>query len=237
MKFALLGAVFGIGLLVGGCAKFPDTPDAGEGARLIFHLKVDGKIRFGTENNVQGAPYIYMVALNPSELDNPTVQGPIPVIAPPWGNGFVSGNATHFIWWDPTQASPFTLYKFTNADLTQWSAVGVPINAVDASVGTSELTFEISLRQLIPDATSAAKIRSMQVNFLTMDRAPQSGSTKFWDAIGDGRFANSVNTWITVPLRSNATYDNTLAGDIEPRGDQPDPDLDLVDWSIEVRTQ
>ena len=131
----VLAPLVGIGacLLLTSCAKFPDTPDAGEGPRLIFRLKVDGKIRFGTENNVQSSPYIYMVALNPSELDNPTTQGPIPVIAPPWGNGFVAGNATHFIWWDPTQASPFTLYKFTNADLTQWSAVGVPINAVNAS--------------------------------------------------------------------------------------------------------
>jgi len=221
-------------LLLAGCAKFPGTADT-VGTRVVLSMKVDGRIRFGTESGQSGSPYIYIFALNPSEQDNPTNQGPIPVIAPPWGNGFVAGSCTHFVLWDPASSSPFTLYKFTNADLTQWSAVGVPINATLTQVGDAELRLEIALSQLAPSLADSQKFRSLQVNFLTMDRVPQTGTTKFWDALGDSTSVSTVNSWVTIPLRSSATFDNNRSGQIEPRGDQVDPDLDLIDWSVEVR--
>jgi hypothetical protein len=218
------------------CARFPQTPEPA-GTRLVFTLVTEAPVRTGLDPGDGGTPYIYMVALRPSEDPNPAAQGPIPVVAPPWGNGFVAGGCTHFVWWDPAQASEFTLYQFLNPDLQQWFPLGVPVNFERVRPGAHRITFELDLRQLAPSLEDAARLQSLQVNFLTMDRVPVAGTSKFWDAIGDGRLAAEVNTFLTIPLNVSATYDNARAGMIEPEGDTPDPALDIVDWSVEVRRQ
>lgn len=220
-----------------GCARTPAGGGVSTGTRLIFTMRMDSAVRTGTETGSGGIPYIYMVALRTSDQTNPTDQGPIPVVAPPWGNGFVAGNATHFVWWDPTQVNQYTIYRFTDALLNQFAAVGVPVNDLDVRQGDSVLQFEINLGQLEADPVALAKLKSLQVNFLTMDRIPQTGSDKLWDAIGDGRLPSQVNHFLTISLLQNGTYTNQRSGEIEPRGDQPDPSLDIVDWSIEVRLQ
>src|SRR5690349_3833866 len=78
-----------------GCAKFPAT-GGNQNTHLIFTMRVAGHIRNGTQAG-EPTPYIYMVAVYPSTDLFPTVQGPVPVITAPWGNGMVAGNATHFI--------------------------------------------------------------------------------------------------------------------------------------------
>ncbi len=221
-------------LLLAGCAKFPATPDA-QATRIVFTLEVDGKIRTGREDGSFGLPYVYMVAINTSTQDNPTTTGPVPVIAPPWGNGFVAGDATYFVWWDPTQATEFTLYQFKDQLLTQWIPVGAPIAFTQTVQGTKQLRFELSINQLAATPADAANLKSLQINFLTMDRIPQSGTDKFWDALGDGTIATSINSPVTIPLRTSGIYDNQRANNLEPRGDQAIPDLDIVDWSVEVR--
>lgn len=219
-----------------GCAKFPSVPEA-TSTRLVISMTLSGPVRTGLDPGDNGVPYVYMVAFRPSEDANPVEQGPIPVVAPPWGNGFVAGGCTHFVWWDPTQANEYTLYQFRDQNLQQWFALGVPVNIVQVRPGMRTITFEVDLRQLAPSLDDANKFQSIQVNFLTMDRVPISGSSKFWDALGDGRLPNEVNTYLTIPLSVSATYTNQRAGDIEPDGDTPDPALDLVDWSIDVRRQ
>lgn len=223
-------------LILGGCAKNPPGAIGGNATRLVVTMRVDGKFRTGAELG-GGLPYIYMVAFRLSDEVNPTTQGPIPVVAPPWGNGFVAGNATHFVWWDPNQVSPVTIYRFRDASLNEYTALGVPINTIVPAPNGNELKFEIGLDQLEPDATLRGNLRTVQVNFLTMDRIAQTGNNKFWDALGDGRLPSQVNTWINVPITVGGTFNNARSGDIEPRGDQPDPDLDLVNWEIEVRPQ
>lgn len=220
-------------LVLVGCAKQPATGIAGT-TRVIFTLKVDGRLRDGSAPEDAGVPYIYMVALRLSELDNPTDQGPIPVIAPPWGNGFVAGQATHFVWWDPTAANPYTVYRFQDALLNNYVAIGLPVNSVSVPSGGNTLQFELSLDQLQGVLPSGSAPRSLQVNFLTMDRLGTTQGSKLWDALGDGRTAQ-VNQPITIPLRTSGLYNNERAGQIEPRGDQPNPDLDIVDWSVQVR--
>src|SRR5688500_14526164 len=73
-------AILLIALFLGSCAKFPAGSGGTGTARLIFEMEMDGAIN---------PNFVYIVAMNPSTEDNPTTEGPIPVIAPPWGNGFV----------------------------------------------------------------------------------------------------------------------------------------------------
>ena len=216
------------------CAKFPSTGGDGGGKIIIFRMKVDGKIRSGEEPGSGGLPYVYMVAIRPSTSSNPIEQGPIPVIAPPWGNGFVAGNCTHFIWWNPQQFPRYAIYKFQDTLLNTYTQVGIPVTYTDVPQGGQEIRFEINLSQIEPDPVAAAALESFQVNFLTMDRIAQAGTTKFWDAIGDGRVPSQINDYLIIPLRTSAVFQNS-DNLVEPRNDVQDPDLDIVDWSVEVR--
>lgn len=208
------------------CARFPDTGDSGELVRLSFTLQFDREIN---------RSYVYVVALNPSTQDTPTTTGPIPVIAPPWGNGFVAGQATHFVGFNFLVPGQFNLYRFRDTNLNEYEFVGVPLLADDVLPGTNRLRFEISINQLARTTAEAEAFRSLQINLLAMDRVPQSGTTKVWEALGDGRLPSQINSPITVSLRTSRTYTNNTFFDLEPRNDVADPDLDLVDFVVEVR--
>ncbi len=218
-----------------GCAKFPSTIGPDSGTRMTFTMNVDGKIRNGTEPGSIGLPYIYMVALRFSTDPNPTTQGPIPVVAQPWGNGFVAGNATHYVWWNPQLSPRYGIYKFVDPQLNNSILLGSPITFEEVVTNAKRILFTINLAQLFPDKTERDSLRSVQVNFLTMDRIPTSGSNKFWDALGDGRQINQINDYILLPLKQNGTYNNIRSGLIEPQGDVPDPDLDIIDWQVEIQ--
>lgn len=219
-----------LALVALGCAKLPDTGGGGGGTRIAFTMRVAREIRQG---------YIYMVAIRPSTDPNPPEQGPIPVIAPPWGNGFVAGTVTHFVMWANTQSPRYLIYQFRpSTNLIEYFAIGAPVNYVDVNPGERLLRFEIDLTQIAPDAATAGTYQSLQVNFLTMDRIPQGTTgSKAWDALGDGRLPGEVNTPITIPLRTSGIYDNARFLDLEPAGDTPDPDLDMDDFIVEVRKQ
>ena len=214
--------------LLAGCAKFPSGPGARRVTRLIFTLTVSSEIN---------PNFVYIVALRPSTEDNPTTTGPIPVIAPPWGNGFVAGNCTHFVRWDVAQSPDYLLYSFLDPDLLQYVAIGVPVNFEDVLPGGKVLHFDLDLDQIVPKA-DLDTFRSLQVNFLTMDHVPQGGTgDKVWDALGDSRLPSGINQFVTIPLRSSGLYDNARFQDLEPSGDTTEPSLDIVNWSVEVRAQ
>ncbi|MBI3721160.1 MAG: hypothetical protein HY248_01290 [Fimbriimonas ginsengisoli] len=224
MRRLLLGLVV---LCLGGCAQFPSGGVGAGAKRLVFTMTVAGVIN---ENEV------YIVALRPSRDASPIDIGPEPVIAPPWGNGFVAGNCTHFVRWDPLASPKYTLYQFQDALLTQFFAIGTPVNVVDVTTGGKTLQFELDLNQLAATPQDAALLQSIQVNFLTMDHIPQgSTGSKNWDALGDSRLPSGINQWVTIPLTSSGLYNNQRFNGLEPTGDAPDPDLDIADWSVEVR--
>lgn len=220
-----------------GCARFPDVPPGPGGTLLVIKMTVDGKIRTGQEAGSNGIPYVYMVAFRLSNESNPTSIGPIPVIAPPWGNGFVAGNATNFVWWNPQLQPSYAIFKFADTLLNEYFQTGTAVRFTEVTPGSNSIQFEVNLSQLEPDAAKLELVKSVQINFLTMDRIPVTGTAKFWDALGDGRRPTEVNSPILIPLNQPALYNNQLSGGIEPRGDQPEPDLDIVDWSVEVRRQ
>jgi len=209
-----------------GCARYPESGGGAGGKRLIFTLKLAADVN---------PNYVYIIALNPSTEVNPTVQGPIPVIAPPWGNGFVAGTATHFVRWDSFQSPRYQLYAFQNAQLIEFVPIGVPIDYVEVTPGSRQLKFTLELSQFA-GGNPPGDLKSLQVNFLTMNVVPQgSGGDKVWDALGDGRTPGGINEYIKIPLTGSGLYDNARFLNFEPNGDVVDPALDIVDWSIEVR--
>jgi hypothetical protein len=225
----LLGLLLAGALALAGCAKFPGGGGGQGSTRLIFELELDGPIN---------PNFVYIVALRPSTEDVPTTQGPIPVIAPPWGNGFVAGGVTHFVRWDVTQSPHYLIYQFRDSQLIDYFERGVPITFQEVEPGGRILRFEIELTQIAASQAEAESFRTLQVNFLTMDGVPQgSGGDKSWDALGDGRLPSEINEYVNIPLRTAGVYDNRRFQDLEPRGDNPDPALDILDWSVEVRPQ
>jgi len=219
-------------LVLGGCAKMPDGGFGPGSTRLVFRMRM-------AQNGVINPNYIYMVALRPSNESNPPEVGPIPVIAPPWGNGFVAGDVSHFVQWANVLSPKYQLFEFRpGTDLIEYRSIGVPVLFTDVTVGSDFIEFELNLDQLADVPADALNFQSLQINFLTMDRIPQGSiGSKNWDALGDGRLSTSVNSPITVPLRISGTYNNQTNQftDLEPVGDVLDPDLDIAEWSVEVR--
>lgn len=224
-KFALILAV----LVIGACAKLPGGGAAARATRV--HVTI-------AFQNAISTNYIYMVALRPSTELNPTEKGPIPVVAPPWGNGFVAGDVTHFIRWSADQFPRYQIYEFNDDTLLNYRATGIPISYVDVNPGDKQLEFELDLAQIAPSLPDALAYQSLQINLLSMDRIPQGNTgTKIWDALGNGNLPSEVNSPITIPLRNAGVYDNARFLQLEPANDVLDPALDIVDFRIEVSPQ
>lgn len=224
LRFAGLTSIMGFALL-SGCAKYPSSTTA-TGPRVTLTMTVAGQIN---------PNYVYIFAMQPLNVTNPTTQGPIPVIAQPWGNGFVAGNCKYFVRWDPTTSPRYTIYKFQDTQLTQYFAIGAPVNTVDVPTGGRVLQFEITLNQIADTPDQAAGYQTLQLNYLTMNKVPQgTDSGKAWDALGDSTIPSGINQFVNIPLTSSRLYNNASFNNLEPAGDVADPDLDIVDWSIQV---
>lgn len=100
--------------------------------------------------------------------------------------------------------------------------------------------------------------RFVQINLLATDNVPAGSVDPFarknWDALGDGRSGGlndpvnvgnpGINTWLTIPLDQDITRTETETNleppdnDVRERleGVAPDPDLDIRDWTIEIRS-
>ena len=121
----------------------------------------------------------------------------------------------------------------------QVSPSGVGTSGVASVSGSSllpneTLQFEIDLSQLVPSG-DVDTIEAIQVNFLTMNNTNTSGGGRLWDALGNSNNPGEINSYFTFQPLSAFTYTNANSGNIEVLGDVADPDLDIVDWSIEVR--
>lgn len=214
-------------LSLSACAKFPANQIGFISKRLIFTT------RYGNEIS---ANYIYIVALRLSTEDNPTDTGPIPVTSF-GGNGFVAGNCTHFVVFNPGTAK-FEIWQFDDTGLINRHQVGVAINSLDSLHGgpPKTLQFEIDMNQLVPSA-SVDSIKTVQANIFSMDRYALDNSGHGWDALGNGNIPSQDNDYISFkPV--NRTITNAIT-QLEPPDfdvrDSADPALDLVDWSIEIR--
>ncbi len=234
MRRIFLPVLLALGLC--GCAKFPAGGVAGQTTRLIFDMTVAGKLRTGNAPGEVGLPYVYLIALRLSKDTVPTTSGPVPVVSP-GGNGFVAGNCTHYILWNPAASPQFQIWQFKDsATLNESFQIGTPINATLVNEGDRKLHFELDMSQLVAVA-DVPLYKSVQVNFLTMNNTNTSGSNRLWDALGDGRISTQINNPVLVRLNANQVYNNLNQLGLEPTGDVLDPDLDISDWGVEVRLQ
>jgi hypothetical protein len=216
-------------LLVGlaACARFPDTPTTGGVRRIVVEVQVAGRIR---------SDYHYFVLFNLS--NDPTGQaGPVPVVAPPWGNGFAAGAFTHFMRYDTLQpAGGYALYRVVpNTNLSVFQYLGAPRFSEPVNAESNRLRFEIDLTQFIPNPVDAAQIQFIQLNILATDRIPidpNDPTRKVVDALGDPNLG--VSQYLNLRIDQNRIVRNADTN-LEPRGDAPDPDLDIVDWRVEAR--
>lgn len=247
-------------LAAAGCARTPSGVSTSTNGVLLISMTVSGNIN---PND------FYFVLFNPipaSQVNSTT--GPIPVIADnPWGNGFATGPFTTFMEISPAlgQGTGYGMFGVPNTNqLPPFTQLAAPIQSTPivfsgsgASPSTS-IQFEIPISEIQGSSDAA----DLQINFISTDRLPASGTggSKNIDALGNTA-GGDLNEFLTIPLGISASYTDTGAGStgngaIEPIDDvatvgpagldgpytstspsDPSADLDISNYSIQVITQ
>lgn len=205
-----------------GCARFPSNATPVTGKRLIITMTVAGQI---------DPNYHYYVAFDTSGSPTP---GPLPVVGSPWGNGWGTGNITNYVVFDQLQPQGgYGVYRIVpGTNLLGNVYVGPPISSVIPPSGANKLNFTIDLGQLATSELPAADIDLVNINFITTDVIPLDPNfpgPKFYDGLGA-----QGNNFVTISVTTNQTYTNSKSN-VEGAGDVPIPNLDIVDWTIEVQ--
>jgi hypothetical protein len=246
VPLALLTGVF----CLPGCAKAPSGVTGTSGTQLIVSMTVSGKIR---------SDYYYFVLFNP--ITTPAAStGPVPVVAPPWGNGFAAGAFTAYLRYDGSQPySNYGIYTVVaGSNLLQSQGPGAPTQytPVQQDPGTGQLTgntiqFQIPLSQIAATSgLTVSQIQYVQVNFVATNRIPVNPTDttpKLFDALGDPRTSGGLNDPVTLAVTQAGLFQNSNQITPESSGDvgefvngsfqsNEDPDLDITNWTIEVRT-
>lgn len=219
--FALI-AVLALAFLLCGCAKFPSNQVQPSGKQLVITMTVAGRLN---------PSYFYFVAFN---TNGDTTQGPVPVVGPPWGNGWGTGNITFFVRYTQGVYRIFRIVPGTN-NLGIVDTGAQPIGFVDPGPSGKTLRFTIDVSQIATTELPADQLESLTVNFISTDIQPEDPNfpgPKYYDGLGE-----TGNDFLTISLAGNRLYSNSEFN-IEPSGDvlNGDPDLDITDWSIEVQT-
>ncbi len=227
-----------------GCAKVPASGGAAS-TLLRMRLKVRGRIQGAGADR----PMTYFLLVN--RTDDPNAPGPVPVVAPPWGgNGFATASqpgAQGFVGFVRYDASGYGVYSLEVAGVLHrpeervFQYLGTPEFAIVPRDGESELFVQIDLARLpLPAA------RYVQVNLISTDNLPSSpdNQPKLWDALEDGTQPASLQPWVVLDSTVNDRRTNAATGkepawiDVRDRQIGPaydEPNLDIVDWDIEIQ--
>jgi hypothetical protein len=221
-KTALFAATALQAAFAAGCAKFPENTVPITGKRVIVTMTVAGQIN---------PNYHYYVAFDTSGTPSP---GPLPVVGPPWGNGWGTGNITNYVVYDQLQPQGgYAVFQITpNTNLLGSVYIGPPISSVLPPTGSNKLQFTIDTSQLATLALPASQIDLVNINFITTDVIPLSPDypgPKYYDGLGE-----RGNSFITISFKTSQRYTNSQTS-IERTGDCPIPDLDITDWSVEIQ--
>lgn len=219
-----------VAMLAASCARFPETGGA-VSKRLVVQFRVAGQIR---------SDYYYFILID-NDSDVLGVSGPVAPVAPPWGgNGFATGSFQYFV--EHNVALPFNgfvLYKVLDPDRLQvFQPLGPPLEASISADGKS-LRVVIDFASIVREGQEPADIRTLQINIIATDRTPKDPtdtSLKMWDALGDSR--QFPNSYLSIQTDADRVLRNSDIN-LEPTGDVVngnDPNLDIVDWQIEVRS-
>ncbi|HEY3782167.1 MAG TPA: hypothetical protein VGL56_13875 [Fimbriimonadaceae bacterium] len=216
-------------LLSTSCAELPSGGATGNQTLITLSMTMQQPLNQG---------FTYAMALNPVTTTNPTNQGPIPVILPPYGNGIVAGGCQYLIIWNfsapPTQQAQ--IYTLATPNFFPAPTPYVPINFSLSPDGTT-LTAEISISEIASSSTVAATYQALQINFLTMSVVPTGSNqvSRIYDALGNQGNNSTQNSWITVPLNTAGTYNNARYGnELAAPNWISDPTLDITNFSVNV---
>jgi len=204
-------------VLAVGCAKSPTTGGVGVVTnRLLVQFSVDGGI-----NDL----FYYFVAFD--DDDNPA-DGPLPVISSPWGNGWGTGSFTRFV--EYHQGVFRVLTHTVNDDGTvDDEYVDRPFQFTFPQ-GGKELSFVLDYAKNFPSDP-----RTLDINIITTDEIildPNLQIEKTFDALGP-----RGNDYVSIQTQTNGVFTNQTAAIREEAGDVSRPDLDLIDWRIEIQRQ
>lgn len=204
-----------------GCARAPQQ--AARGVRLAVTVRLNGPVN---------DTYHYFFLIR-NAADSFGVNGPIPVIMPPYLNGFATGqNAatagfTDFVEYSRGQRQPtasgYGLYHVPggiNGDPNRniFVARGEPERTVPPAGGPL-LQFELDLSRLQPlpgepDPNNGQLPRYLQVNVLATTTTPTDpaipDADKLVDAMGEQRLGSATfNSFLTIDTSQNRSYESS----------------------------
>ena len=250
-------ALAALALALAGCAKYP-TNQKLDFTRLSFSFRMSGNV---------DSKYIYGIAIRPltTTTGQTDTLGPTPVVVSGSREGLVAGRPTRWIQYSPGQgfAVPYQVFRFTGAsndtsdpDPGTLVSSSVPISGSDPTNSDfgGTLSFDITTRDLADSDDAARAIVAFQFNILTMDKTARNSAdigTRAFDALGDQRSQNttSFNDFRRIVVTTSGTYSNTGqdggqssstregANDVFNAPGGTFPAVDIVDWSVTVRTQ
>lgn len=220
-----------LAMALSGCAKNPESGVV-SGKLLVATLRVAGRISPIDTADPSVRRY-YFVAI---DVDNDQNTGPWAVVGPPYGgNGWVTSA-------DPVNNVGLTSYFVMSPEDPNGNVYGIlpgsyflgttaprpPIRCEIIESGAA-MQVIIDLGQLATPTTSAENIRQLNINFITTNQLAVNPSYQYpyreWDSLGIGG-----QDYISIDTDQSTTW----SGEDE-RGDVSDPDLDIINWSVEIQ--
>lgn len=260
---AATGALAALSLFSGSCARVPQTtPTGASRVFLIVNMTVRGQI----QPNDATTPYYYFCLINLTDNATdagpvPVVGQPwgngFAATTQSDAQGFVGyvlynrfqGQGGYGLYSAPRNANDEYL-PAPQVPFPQFVPLGQPDSYRTPQLGEARLTFQVDLNRLKEDTDATTLPAFVQVNFITTDRIPNNpddNPPKLWDALGASTVTGTLNYFVTLPTAQNVIRSNTdIIGEAqEPSNDVRDrtgplidePNLDIVDWSVEIRRQ
>ncbi len=199
--------------IIHGCARYPELAKPPGINRLTVKFEVAGELK---------PEAYYFIAFDD---DDDALDGPLPAVVRPFGNGWGTGSFTRFI---EIHLGRATLYEVNPQDPYQPVLIGYPIGFELGARGVSvTVDMDTFFRNGIPSA--------IDFNIIAVDEIilnPDYQGIRSYDALGP-----RGNDYVTIPLRATAEYRNGQGFIREISGDAVPADadhLDIVDWSISV---
>jgi len=188
-------------LLLAGCAKAPNSgiTSPTSGPQLLITMTVAGRIN-------SSYYYYFLFNVNPNQSSS-IVTGPVPVVAPPYVNGFAAGAFTNYV--EYNQGVPggtgFGFYTI-DAALRQTKYLGSSGYLVTSQAPGSTISFQLPLAFLATAAVTVDQIQNLQVNFVTTNTVQVVGNDfdtpKYFDAFYPQD--QSGNSFVNIPVRLTA---------------------------------
>ncbi len=226
-RLSLFGILSGLLLLPAGCAKAPGGSNGAispvSGPQLFVTMTVRGKLN---------PNYYYYVLFNINNTPGPggtSVTGPVPVVAPPYGNGFAAGAFTNYVQYHATNGGTGFSYYAISPDLLTPSYLGSTGVLVQSAASDTTLSFQIPLAQLVPTGSSLTvnDINQLEINFVATNTLNVIGDSlanpKYFDSLGT---PESTGTYVNINVR--------LPGGAIQQGLYQNSDTNIEDQSHDV---